>query len=215
MTFNLVVAVPSSGNCKAQFAISLANLVMRFSQQRVYQECEEQSIKFLLQEGTGVPQNREEMVDQFLKTDSTHLLFIDDDMGFNPDTLHVLASRRQPIVGANYRLKSPPCRFMAIRGQYAIPTNESSKGIEQVEYMGFGFCLIERKVFEEIEKPRFLPIYQDGVYSTEDWAFFTKTKYPVYIDHDASKRVWHVGNMLYNWRDDYSNLNKMFKEASL
>ncbi len=211
MRFDLIIGTASSGNCKAQFAYSLARLAMYFSRVAVYPEIEEQSVEFLSMEGTGVGENREKIVRKFLSTDATHLLFIDDDMGFNPDVLHTLASRRQPIVGCNYRRKVPPAEFLAYRGG-EIKTTKESTGIEPVDFLGFGFCLLHRVALEEVQEPRFLHYFEGGQYSTEDSAFFKKCPYVPFVDHDASKKVWHVGNLTFNWADDYSNLNKIFKE---
>jgi hypothetical protein len=167
-------------------------------------------------EGTGVSANRERMVKNFLKTDATHLLFIDDDMGFNPDALHVLASRRQPIVACNYRVRTPPAPFMAKRDGKEIKITAESTGLEEVDFVPFGLCLMERRVLESIPVPRFMIEYIErdfNDYTTEDVSFCNKvrTQYPIYIDHDASKKVWHAGNIHYTWADDFTNMNKVLK----
>jgi hypothetical protein len=218
MKFDVLVCTPTSGMCRAAFAFSLARLAMYFNQVPIYPEIKEQSMQFLYWEGTGVSHNREKMIREMLKNDCTHLLFIDDDMGFNPNVLHILASRRQPIVGCNYRIRTPPGLFMAVDDKSnRVPTTKEKTGLEPVLYMGFGFCLIERRVFEDTKEPRFLPQYisnpetGEGVYTTEDVVFFANQPYPVYIDHDASKLIWHSGNILYTWADDFSNINQNMK----
>jgi len=48
-----------------------------------------------------------------------------------------------------------------------------------------------------------------GDYSTEDMPFFeqaAKAGFPCYVDHDASKRIWHCGNLNYVWDHDYTAL---------
>jgi len=213
MKFNLAICTPSSGYSKTQFAFSLARLVLEFTQKAVLPEVTEQSLELFAMEGTGVSANREKMVRQFLKGDSTHLLFIDDDMGFNPNVLHVLASRKLPIVGCNYRMRSPPAEFMAHRNKLEIKTTAESRGVEPVDYMGFGMCLMERKVLETVPEPRFL-IHWDAPskdYTTEDVSFFYKCPYKPYIDHEASRLVWHSGHVQYTWADDYTEMNKVLK----
>jgi hypothetical protein len=214
MDFNLLVATPSSGNCKAQFAFSLANLVMYFTQNAIYDVgVSSQSIEFQGIEGTGVSSNREKLVRHFLKSDATHLLFIDDDMGFNPDVLHILASRRLPIVGCNYRLRTPPAPFMAWGKGGEVKTTKESSGVEEVTYMGFGFCLLERQVLESVPEPRFLQQFNNGHYTTEDSVFFKKAPYKCYVDHDASKKIWHTGSMAYTYADDFSNINQILRST--
>ena len=73
----------------------------------------------------------------------------------------------------------------------------------------FGFALLERRVFEAVEKPMFMIEYckETGVYTTEDHPFFRKAReagFPCYVDHDASKLIWHVGYNNYVWNQDYT-----------
>ena len=218
MKFDVLVCTPTSGMCRASFAFSLAKMAMYFNQVPIYPGLKEQSMEFLFWEGTGVSHNREKMVRRLLEGDYTHILFIDDDMGFNPNVLHILAGRRQPIVGCNYRIRTPPAEFMAVgHDSERVATTKDSTGIQDVMYIGFGFCLIDKQVFEQVPEPRFLPQFvkkpedKYGIYTTEDVVFFVNQPYPVYVDHDASKLIWHSGNVSYTWADDFSNINKLIK----
>ena len=146
------------------------------------------------------------MVVDALKTNATHVCFIDEDMGFAPDTLHVLLRKRQPIVGANYPMRVPPMQFTALSmdQKTRVHTDGHKDGLEPAYYIGFGFAVIERQVFEKIPKPWFLGGYNltTEKYTTEDHPFCRKSReagYTVYVDHDASKRVWHVGSHNYRW----------------
>ena len=211
MKVHLAICTPSSGYSKTQFAFSLARMVLEYTQKGVLPEVTEQSIDLFAMEGTGVSANREKMVRQFLKGDGTHLLFIDDDMGFNPNVLHVLFSRRLPIVGCNYRMRTPPAEFMAHRNREEIKTTADAHGVEPVDYLGFGMCLMEKKVLESVPEPRFMINWVKDDYTTEDVAFFYKCPYKPYVDHDASKLVWHSGHIQYTWADDYTEMNKILK----
>jgi len=208
----VVIATPSTGQCKSVFAFSLARLVAYFAQVRVYPEVEEQYLDFDTVEGSGIGSNRDQLVERFLGKDgATHLLFIDEDMQFSPDTLHTLARRRQPIVGCNYRMRFPPADFTALSKDrtHRIVTSKETTGLEECNYLGFGFCLIERKVLEIVQRPRFLGVFDDNHYSTEDSPFFKKCResgFIPYIDHDASKRIGHRGDLLYRWDEDYSSI---------
>lgn len=218
MTFKVMIMTPSSGVCRIQFAASLANMMMHFRNIPVYNESSIQNISFRYVEGTGVSQNREQMVRSLLESDYTHLCFIDDDMGFNPDTLNVLAGRRLPIVGCNYRVRRPPALFMACRDGKEVETHAEKWGLEAVDFMGLGFCLIHRDVFEAVPEPRFMIEWRPGnpglgYYTTEDSQFFRRCReagFEAIVDHDASKRIWHNGNIAYIWNDDFSKINKAF-----
>lgn len=210
----VVVATPSTGQCKSVFAFSLARMVTYFAQVRVYPEIEEQYMDFDSVEGSGIGSNRDYLVERALQKDGmTHLLFIDEDMQFSPNLLHGLARWRQPIVGCNYRMRVPPAEFTAVSldRRRRVATTVETTGLEEVDYCGFGFCLIERRVLDAVHKPRFLGVYSEQHYSTEDAPFFNaarKAGFPVYIDHDSSKGIGHRGDLLYRWDEDYSNLGK-------
>ena len=218
MPFNVVIATPSTGQCKSVFAFSLARLVAYFAQVRVLPEVPEQSMEFLMLEGSGISSNRERLTNMALERPTmTHMLWIDEDMGFTMDTLHTLARRRQPIVGSNYRMRVPPADFVAVSKDLKsrIQTTAESSGLEEASYTGFGFCLVERKVIEALPKPRYLVRYSANAdsYTTEDHPFFqaaAEAGFPCFVDHDVSKRIWHQGNMNYMWDEDYSQLSKGF-----
>ena len=209
MDFRLKILTPTTGSCKAAYTFSLANLVMYYMQNRIYSDTKDQWLGVNPVEGSGISANRERLVVDALKTDVTHILFIDEDMGFCPNTLHVLASKSLPLVACNYkmRIKGKGFTALGLNKKSRIITTEESKGVEECYYAGFGFCLIKREVFEKTKKPWFLIGYNTdvGSYTTEDCGFARQledTDIKWYIDHDASKLVWHVGNYNYKWNED-------------
>ena len=212
--FNLVIATPSSGHCRTSFAFSIARLTGYLAQHKPWPELKTWAYDFAMLEGSGISTNRERLTRQALANpDMTHLLWIDDDMGFGADTLNLLARWRQPIVGCNYRTRSPPSEFTALNaaGDARIQTTAQSTGLERASYTGFGFCLIERQVLEAVPEPRYPLLWAPalGDYSTEDMPFFeqaAKAGFACYVDHDASKRIWHCGNLNYVWDHDYTAL---------
>lgn len=219
MKFSVLVGVPTSGVCRAGFANSLAKLTAYYSMTPIFPEVEAYEMDFMFLEGSGIMANRDMIVNETLeRKEVTHLLFIDDDMGFYHTTLHIIANRRQPIVACNYRMRQPPADFTALRADRSgrVQTMKTSTGLEEAYYSGFGFCLIERQVLEAVPEPRFLPrwIEADRRYTTEDHPFFMAARekgFKCWIDHDASKQIWHNGNMPYMWSEDYSELAKSFR----
>lgn len=212
--FNVVIATPSTGECKFPYALALARMVAYFSQVRVFPEVAEQALDIIGVEGSGVSAGREDLVRIALgKENMTHLLFIDQDMSFGVDCLHSLARRRQSIVGCNYRMRVPPADFTAIRIDKGgrMQTTKDSTGLEEAFYMGFGFCLLSREALLAVSEPRFMIEYQpeSGGYTTEDNPFFVKARaagHRCYVDQDASRGIWHVGTMNYRYDRDYSSL---------
>lgn len=213
--FKCIVAMPSTGFIRSATAFSMTRLTAYFAQVRVFPEIPEQMLDFRLLEGSGISAGRESLIFDALKTaDASHVLFIDEDMGFNVDVLHIMARRRQPIVCCNYRMRVPPAEFTAMRidKQGRIETKAESSGLEEAYYTGFGFALIAREVFESVAPPRFMIewVNEAQTYTTEDHPFFRKARdeggFACYVDHDASKRVYHVGSVNYRWDMDYRGL---------
>lgn len=205
---HVAICTPSTGMVRTAYAHSLARLVMHYAQSRVFPEGGPQELSVYTIEGSGISGNRESLVVDALKAGATHICYIDEDMGFAPDTLHVLLRKRQAIVGANYPMRVPPMQFTALSmdAKTRVHTDATRDGLEPAYYIGFGFAVIQTKVFETLAKPWFLSGYNltSERYTTEDHPFCKKAReagFPVYVDHDASRRVWHVGYHNYRWQD--------------
>jgi len=203
----VAVCVPSSGQCKTFFAHSLAALMAFGQALRSRSDAESFEITVLVQESSVIHMNREMLVQSAIEWDCTHVMFLDDDMVFNPMVMEMLLSRRQPYVACNYPKRGLPITFTAVREDKrgTIVTKQDSSGMEEAFYTGFGVCLIERKVFEKTKKPWFLPLYlkKEGVYTTEDNPFcqrVRKSGFKILVDHDASKLVGHIGQQVYEWK---------------
>jgi hypothetical protein len=140
---------------------------------------------------------------------ATHVLFVDADMTFNPETVQLLASRRLPMVGVNYRKRTPPAWFTAVhldRERGLMQTTAASSGLEPADFMGFGLCLLSAEVFKATPRPWFAVRFENGDYTTEDKAFFDVARaagFVGYVDHDASKQVGHVGSFEYRWDQSF------------
>lgn len=204
----VAVCVPSSGQCKTFFALSLANLVASANQVlRSRSDAASFSITTLVQESSNIPGNRESLVLKALEWGCTHVLFLDDDMVFDAIVLEMLLGRRLPFVACNYPKHQFPIEFTAIRadGKGWIETTKDSVAMEEALYTGFGVSLIERKVFECVPRPWFLPfVAENGEYSTEDNPFCQKARdagFKILVDHTASRHVLHCGQYFYSWKD--------------
>lgn len=217
-SFAVVVCWPSYGLPKNDFCFSLSRLIGYFATVRVFPEIPSQMLEPLSLEGSGISSQREDLVNAALRFPGvTHICFIDEDTGFAPDVLHILARKRQPIVGCNYRMRVPPADFTALSMDrtHRIQTTAETVGLEEAYYIGFGFSLFEKQVFDKVESPRF-PIQwnpESKRYTTEDLPFFNKAReagFRCFVDHDASKNIWHKGGMSYCWNEDYSQLGKNF-----
>jgi hypothetical protein len=207
----LKVAIATSyvGHPCMEYCVSIAELILYFASVPVF-EGEKQAIRFLTPENSCVlSANRERHADAFLASDFSHLLFVDADMAFEPQALHIMARRKLPYVACNYPMKRKrdnEFTALSLDKKHRVYTGVGSTGIEQVDFTGFGFALIERQVLEQVKRPRFLIGYNTvtDIYTTEDAPFCHKVAeagLPVNVDHDASKLVWHMGSCAYRWED--------------
>ena len=197
----VMIGIPTAGTVPAMFAYSLAGMVARFASTRV-PTMPEVSISLVMRilESSNWITNREKLAKLAVEEDATHLMFLDDDMQFDPRVLEMLLGRRQDIVVTNYLIKTTPAKdFVAVdlQGRRVATTSEST-GLQSINYSGFGASLISTDVFRKVPQPWFKPKFDpdSSEYTTEDCPFFEKVReagYKVYLDQDASKLVGHIG----------------------
>jgi hypothetical protein len=121
--------------------------------------------------------------------DSTHLMFIDADIGWEPWHLLVMLNADKDVIGGLYPMKSLPIKW-CVNG---FDGAKEDGALQEVSKTGTGFLLIKRHVFEKLNKhPHVIPFKNDiglpveldahmktyfdtGVrenrYYSEDWAF--------------------------------------------
>jgi hypothetical protein len=135
---------------------------------------------------------------------------LDDDMIFHPTILDVLAGRRQEVVAVNYLIKTDPAEsaeFVAcgLTGG-RIRTREQDTGIVPIAYTGFGASLFDLEAFKRTPQPWFQPRFDPATdtYTTEDNPCYERLRNAgatVYLDHDASKLVSHLGTKAWHWSE--------------
>jgi len=200
----VAVCIASTGHCKTQFAVSLASLMAYFPSKRLAEEEPEQYLGQFLVESSGLAHNQHQLVLKAKEWNATHILWVEDDMQFPPDALHQLFARRQRWVGANYPMRcGPPFEFTALaKDGKRVFTGPESSGLERCLYTGYGVTLMDITIFDEIEAPWFeMAWVGDGNYATTDGYFGNKVNkagIPIYVDHDLSKQIGHVGHHVYH-----------------
>lgn len=103
---------------------------------------------------SNLPRARNELVAAFLASDYTDLLFIDDDMGWEPnDVLRLLASDKPLIGGVGSKKVFRPDQDRSkwcMRMDWTKPAEQDDFGALRVDGVGTGFMKIERRVFETL-----------------------------------------------------------------
>lgn len=205
------IAIPTAGWVRMGFAGSLCGMVAKFGAEGVPTVPEAKiSMSIHALESSNWITNREKLARDAVTAGETHLMFLDDDMTFDSRVLEIMLGRRQQIVVTNYLIKTEPASsadFVAVgmNGQ-RLPTKANSVGIQPILYSGFGVSLIEVEVFKNTAQPWFMPDFnpESGEYTTEDNPFFRRAReagFTVYLDHDASKLVSHLGMKSWNWSE--------------
>ena len=190
MTSPLVmIGVPTTGQIEGHTVSSIVGALVSYPN-----PC------FKIQIGTYIAINRDMLMRQAKAVGCDYLLFIDSDMIFPVDTIQRLINHKKVIVGANYRQRRGNNDFSARKNNAFVSSEGPDKtGLEDVEFMGFGVCLIDLSILEKIPEPWFEGTSPEGFYLGEDVAFCDLVREAgekVWIDHDLSKQVGHLAQTI-------------------
>lgn len=152
-------------------------------------------------------EGRHRLVEDLQKKNVAKALWIDTDMRFPKEGLHMLLRHNQPIVGVNYVSRRPPFRFTAatLDNKY-LETKPGDTGLAEVAHIGFGFLLTDMSVFTG-DRPFFsFDWYRDeetGMWKQvgEDVFFCREARangHKIYVDQELSNMIGHVGEFDYN-----------------
>ena len=180
----LLIAVPCMDSVSAVFAHSLANLK------------HDGDIKF--QVGSLVHEAREKLADIALEEGYTHVLWLDSDMHFQPDTLERLRDHHKPFVtGVYYRRQYPylPTVFKReddlMKTVFDIPEEPF-----MVDACGFGCVLMDVDMIREI-KAKYGTCFNPYGLMGEDIAFCIRAKELDYgIWCDPTIELGHAGTVI-------------------
>jgi len=183
---------------------------------------------------------RNTLTAKFLNTEgSTHLMFIDADIGWEPWHLLALLNHDKDVIGGLYPMKSLPVKW-CVNGIPGANENDPS-GLVEVTKTGTGFLLMKRHVFEKLNqhpavKPftndigldpvlnQYMKTYFDtavreGRYYSEDWTFCENWRdlgHQIFVD----KRVLlkHTGTYVFDFGTHeklYHDLAEMYNTGGL
>jgi len=161
--------------------------------------------------------------------ESTHLMFIDADIGWEPWHLLVMLNAQKDVIGGLYPMKSLPVKW-CVNGFEGAQVSEDGN-LQEVSKTGTGFMLIKRDVFEKLNahpatKPflndiglpaelnPFMKTYFDTAvrenrYYSEDWTFCENWR-------DLGGQVWvdkrvllkHTGTYVF----DFQTQDQLYKD---
>jgi hypothetical protein len=111
-------------------------------------------------------------------------------------------------VSGNYSTRVPPHRPVAFKSADNLDSRAfDGNGLEQVYAVGSGLMLVKRSVYETMSRPHYSVTWNDNYTNLvgEDVFFCGKAAesgYKVYIDHNISKHIAHVGTRAYTIKGD-------------
>lgn len=206
----IFIACPTYGGIEPGFVESLIRLTHHLARSGV-----EHSFSFLSSESL-ITRARNRLAHQFLKTRNTHLLFLDCDLVFEPETIVRMVTSGFQLCGAPY-----PCKRLPSQLVCNLLMEDVGEGRGRIEMRGTfaraheaptGCLLIAREVFETLaprvpevrddliggEHERMRVFFDCGIdgdrYLSEDWWFtrlWQMAGGEVWIDTQAKLR--HVG----------------------
>jgi hypothetical protein len=173
---------------------------------------------------------RNTLTAKFLNTEgSTHLMFIDADIGWEPWHLLALLNHDKDVVGGLYPMKTLPVKW-CVNGIPGAREDDPS-GLVEVTKTGTGFLLMKRHVFEKLNahpavrtfkndigldpvldqymKTYFDTAVREGRYYSEDWTFCENWRDiggSVFVDRRVLLK--HTGTYVF----DYSTQDKLYKD---
>ena len=157
--------------------------------------------------GTMIFNQRIDLAREAMKDGCDYIMWFDTDMRFPKDTLVRLLAHNKDIVAANYVTRQIPPEPVSFQltddGKLwrRVPTLPNSRGLEKVTGAPMGCMLTSLKVFRKLDKPD-VPMFWFQ-YSTKNHTTLGEDIYfcinagrygfDIFIDHDLSKQVRHVG----------------------
>jgi len=194
----LVIGGPTRDHVPAAFAVDLAELYAYTRERGPWGS--DVTAGFIA--STYIHVGRELFLEAAIKQGATHVFWLDTDMSVPRETAVLLAMHEQPIVACNYVVRQPSGLFTAFRDEQRIPTRPDSTGLEAVEYCGMGAMLLRTDVVAGLPRPWFRHgLNEQGGDIGEDVSFCRTVGaagYTVYIDHDLSKEIGHIGQHTYH-----------------
>jgi hypothetical protein len=206
------VATPAyDGKVDTDYAVSLAESSMYAVSNGIHVTAG------VMGNGAFIDLARCNFVNMFLRTDCTHLLFIDADLKWEPRAFLGLVTSGRPVCAGVYRRRqepeSYPCRYIESEDG-GISTTEG--GWIKCNRVPTGFLCIERRIIEEmaaeatyIKQPDFADVprlfytklTEEGYFMGEDFCFcddyVAKYNEPIYVwpdfdfVHGGYKCNWH------------------------
>jgi hypothetical protein len=139
---------------------------------------------------------RNTLVAKFLNTPgSTHLMFVDADIGWEPWHLLVLLNADKDVIGGLYPMKTMPVKWVVNGFEGA----KEEGPLQEVSKTGTGFMLIKRHVFEKLARHPAVKTFANDIGLPKELDPHMKT----YFDTAVRENRYYSEDWTFceNWRD--------------
>jgi hypothetical protein len=128
--------------------------------------------------------------------ESTHLFFVDADIGWEPWHLLVLLNRDKDVIGGLYPMKTMPIKWVVNGFEGA---EEGPDGLQEVSKAGTGFLLMKKHVFEKLNVHPAVKQYKNDIGLDPKYDKYLKT----YFDTAVRQNRYYSEDWTFceNWRD--------------
>jgi len=154
--------------------------------------------------GPSIAYNRNMIIESAFQQGATHILFLDDDMAFKPDTLYKLLEHDKDIVSGLYLARKYPHQPMVFESAakdgrcFAYYLNGAKERLVKVVAAGAGCLLVKTEVFKKVERPWFRLGELESDQWCDDIGFFKRVREAgitdIYCDMDV--KVGHIASMI-------------------
>lgn len=195
----LCIATPThAGTFPTSFTVSLMNTVKAMTAMGL-------EVQWRVLSGSSfIHEAREQMAREFLASDYTDLLFIDDDMGWNELELLTMAASDVEVVGAICPKKKDETEFVVNLLRDASGNRIEYCGLLECAYVGTALLRIKREAFHRFPK-RFFNIEHtpNGMIGEDAWFCREFRKNGGRVWADPRLKVTHTGRK--DWKARYAD----------
>lgn len=193
------ICVPCRDMVHSAFAFDLAKMM---------QYCQATGIDVLPHfcMGTLIVNQRDQLANMALDAGSSHILWLDSDMMFPPDTIEQLLLRDVGIVAGNYVTRQYPHKTVAYSQMhnwrsYVINDPDNNELIA-VDAVGMGCMLVRTDIIKQMRTPRFQTVWveESQDHMGEDFYFCQQARnlgHDIWIDQQFSDKLTHLGTFAF------------------
>ena len=208
MPQKIFIAVPSAGYWRAPTAVAVAQMAADTAAVGI-------GIQVAGAEGAYTETNRNNLVDAALAIpEVAGIMWVDSDMRFPSDALARLMSHNKDIVGAMYRERHMPFRYLGgfLDGDDG---HASEGGLHRAAFLPSGMILVKRGIYQQLPRPWYR---LDETGSRDDY-YFCKTALmagaEIWCDMDLTRQVEHRGEQDIGWFEEGETIVRRDTESWL